>query len=370
MNFETIDRYAAGLVEALIHRIDSRAQLTDRGREYRGMTLLEMGREYLRSRGVNTRGMDRMQLAGQLMTYRSGNLASADFPSLLANVANKRLRQAYEENPGTYTRWARRAPNAPDFKSISVVNMAAAPDLLQTNEHGEFKYGSFTDGAETYALLTYGRIVRFTRQLIVNDDLRAFDRLIVGFGASAARLENRTVYAQLTSNPVLSADSLSLFEAGTHKNLATGAGSALQASSLNTGRTAMRLQRGLQNEELNLTPAWLIVPAALEQTAYQLTSNQYVPATPSAINEFRAGGRSALEPVIEPVLDSSSSTTWYLASRNSQIDTVEYCWLDGAEGPVIDSKIDFDVDGISFRCREDFAAKALDFRGVYKAVGA
>ncbi len=58
-----------------------------------------------------------------------------------------RLRQAYDENPGSYSRWARRAPNAPDFKSMTVVQLSSMPDLLQVNEHGEFKRGSFKESS-------------------------------------------------------------------------------------------------------------------------------------------------------------------------------------------------------------------------------
>lgn len=359
----------AGIENALLSRVDARTRLDDNGRQYRGMSLLEIGREILERGGVNTRGMDRMTLASRALNYRSGGaLTTSDFSNILANVASKRLRMGYAENPGTYTRWARRAPNAPDFKAISVVQLSAMPDLLQVNEHGEFKYGSLSDGAENYSLITYGRIVSLSRQSVVNDDLRAFDRLVSGFGAAAMRLENRLVYSILTANAALS-DTVALFHA-THANLGTGAGSALQLSSLTTARTAMRVQKGLQSEELNIAPSFLIAPAALEQTAYQLTSANYVPATTATINEFRAGGRTALEPIIEPVLDGNSATAWYLAAQNSQVDTVEYCYLDGAEGPVIETEMGFDVDGISFKCREDFAAKAIDFRGLYKAVGA
>ena len=294
--------------------------------------------------------------------------------------------------------WARRAPNAPDFKNLNVVQLSGAPDLLQTNEHGEFKYGSMTDGSmtdggETYAVLTYGRIVSLTRQAIVNDDLRAFERMVTAFGFAARRLENRTVYSQLTANANL-ADGVALFEAGSHKNLQTGAGSALQFSSLASARTAMRMQKGLAGEELLRIRAWgtgeerkgdylqgspcelrdipqpLIEPAALEQTAYQLTSSNYVPAKQTDVNEFRTGGRTALTPVVEPVLDANSATAWYLASDSSQVDTVEYCYLDGAEGPVIESEVGFETDGISYKCRLDFAAKALDFRGLNKSAGA
>lgn len=371
------DTSLRGIEEAILHRVDARAQLTDNGRRFRSLSLLELGRDYLQARGIDTRGMDRLRVATEMLTFRSGGgmHTTSDFANLFANVANKRLRQAYDDNPGTYARWARRAPNAPDFKNINVVQLSGAPDLLQTNEHGEFKYGTMSDGAETYAVVTYGRIVGLSRQAIVNDDLRGFDRLVAAFGSSARRLENRTVYSQLTANANLS-DGGALFNAtavttaGGHANLASGGGSALQFSSLTAGRTAMRLQKGMQGEELNLAPAVLIVPAALEQTAYQLTSSNYVPATKAEVNEFRTGGRTALEPIVEPLLDAASATAWYLAASNSQIDTVEYCYLDGAEGPVIESDMGFEIDGISYKCRLDFAAKAIDFRGLYKAAGA
>ncbi|KQZ34616.1 hypothetical protein ASD92_08240 [Massilia sp. Root1485] len=360
----------SGIAEAIMHRVNSRAELTDNGRQYRGMSLIEVGRDLLESCGVNTRGMDRMALATRMLTFRSGGMmTTSDFASLFANVANKRLRNAYEENPGTYQMWARRAPNAPDFKNINVVQLSGAPDLLQTNEHGEFKYGSMSDGAENYKVLTFGRIVSLSRQSIINDDLRGFDRLVGAFGGSAARLENRMVYSQLTANAAL-ADGVALFEANTHKNLGSGAGSALQFSALTTARAAMRVQKGMQGEELNLAPSYLIVPAALEQTAYQLTSSNYTPAKQADVNEFRTGGRTSLEPIVEPVLDANSGTAWYLASNNGQVDTVEYCFLDGAEGPVIETDVGFEVDGLSYKCRLDFATKAIDYRGLYKAAGA
>jgi hypothetical protein len=359
----------AGIEQAILHRVAPKTVLDENGRQYRGMSLLEIGRDFLEAHGVQTRGIDRLELATRMLQFRAGGMmGTSDFSSLFANVANKRLRSAYEENAGTYAMWARRAPNAPDFKNMSVVQLSGAPDLLQTNEHGEFKYGKLTDGAEAYAVLTYGRIVSLTRQAIVNDDLRGFERLVSAFGFAARRLENRTVYSQLTANAALS-DTVALFHA-THANLGSGAPSALQLSSLTTARTAMRLQKGMANEELNLAPTYMIVPAALEQTAYQLTSSNYVPAQQSNVNEFRTGGRTALTPVVEPVLDANSATAWYLAAESSQVDTVEYCYLDGAEGPVIESEVGFETDGISYKCRLDFAAKAIDYRGLYKSAGA
>lgn len=87
------------------------------------------------------------------------------------------------------------------------------------------------------------------------------------------------------------------------------------------------------------------------------------------MNEFRQGGRASLEPVVEPLLDSVSATTWYAAASSGQIDTIEYCYLDGAEGPVLESQHGFNFDGMTMKCRLDFAAKAIDFRGLYRADG-
>jgi hypothetical protein len=365
----------AGLQEAFLSRVDSGAKLTDNGRMYRGMSLMEMGREHLERSGVDTRGMDRMTLATRILTFRSGgSLSTSDFSSLLANVANKRLRQGYDENQPSYQRWARKAPDAPDFKSMSVVNLAGAPDLLQVNEHGEFKYGAMTDGKETYSLITYGRVVSLTRQALINDDLRGFDRLVGAFGNSAARLENRTVYSILTANANLG-DGGALFNAtaattaGGHANY-TGTGTVISVASLGVGRAAMRLQKGLQGEELNLVPSFLIVPATQEALAYQYTSSNFQPVTAGTVNEFREGGRTAVMPIVEAILDGTSTTAWYLAANNGQVDTVEYCYLQGAAGPVIESEIGFEIDGISYKCRLDFAAKAIDFRGLYKNAGA
>jgi hypothetical protein len=132
----------------------------------------------------------------------------------------------------------------------------------------------------------------------------------------------------------------------------------------------MRKMKGAQNEELNLAPAYLVVPAALEQTAYNLTSANFVPATATTQNEFRAGGRTAVEPVVEPILDATSATAWYAVASSGAVDTVEYCYLDGAEGPVVETKPGWEVDGVEMKCRLDFAAKAIDNKGLHKSAGA
>ena len=177
-----------------------------------------------------------LELAGAALTYRSsGFQTTSDFSQVLASVAQPAAAcRVRSRTPPTYRLWARRAPNAPDFRAMTPVAMSGAPDLLRTNEHGEFKVGTMADSGETYSIATYGRIVGISRHAIVNDDLRAFDRAITGFAGSAARLENRIVYAQLTANAAM-CDGNPLFSAA-HANFATGGSSALQFASLATMR--------------------------------------------------------------------------------------------------------------------------------------
>lgn len=355
------DTMRRGIGDAIFHRITPGAELSDVGREFRGMSLLRMAEELLVSTGVNVRGMSPNEIAERSLTTTS------DLPALMANGMNRRLRSSYEENQPSYRRWARRAPNAPNFKSIDVIQMSSLPDLLKVNEHGEIKYGSVSDGIVSYKVLTYARAIGFTRQTIVNDDLRAMERVVTGFAGASSRLENRTVYANLTANANMP-DGTALFHAN-HGNLAN-AGAAISATSLGAGRTRMRLQKGLQAEELNLMPSFLIVPATQEQLAYQFTSSQYVPAKQSDTNEFRQGGRTAVEPIVEAILDGNSTTAWYMAADSSTVDTVEYCYLDGAEGPQIASRLGFTVDGVEFKATLDFASAVIDWRGLDKNPGA
>lgn len=362
------DTRMRGMEEAIMHRMDPRAQLTDLGRNYRGMSLIEMAREALDGLGVSTRGLSRNEIASRAFAVRAGGYhTTGDFPSLLGGVGARRLRAAYELAPSTFQLWAYRAPNLQDFRITNVMAVGGAPELKKLNEAGEYTYGTISEDATGYRAFSYGRAIGLTRQMFVNDDLGAFDRLLQRFGESARRLENRLVYDQITGNPVMQ-DGTALFHAS-HGNLLT-TGSALSLENMGKARAAMRKQKDLDGKTvLNLSPSYLLVPSDLEQLAYQYTSSNYVPAKASDVNEFRAGGRTAVEPIVEPLLDEVSATAWYMAARSGQIDTVEYAYVDGSEGVRTETFASEDIDGVKVRATLDFAAKVIDWKGLQKANG-
>lgn len=345
------------MVDALLHRANPSHKLTDGARQFAGLSMIELSRDCLELRGIKTRGMDKLQIAQRAFE------GTSDLPSVLANVANKSLRTAYQAAPRTFTPWARQT-SAADFKTISRTNLSDAPALETVNENGEFKRGVVTDGKETYQLATVGKVIGLTRQSIINDDLGAFTRIPALFAMAAANYESDTVYGIITANAAL-ADTIALFEAATHKNL-TGTGTVLSVTSLGVARAMMRKMTTPSGAVMNLQPKFLIVPAALETIANQYVSQQYVAAKSSDFNPF-AG---ALQVISEARLDANSATAWYLAADNAQIDTVEYAYLEGQNGVYIETRQGFDVDGMEIKARLDFAAKAIDHRGLYKNVGA
>ena len=145
-------------------------------------------------------------------------------------------------------------------------------------------------------------------------------------------------------------------------------GAALDVGSVGAARAAMAKQTGLDKKTvLNVRPAFLIVPASLELKAEQLVAQNLVPAATSSVvpQSIRT-----LAPISEPRLDAASETAWYLAASPNQIDTIEYAYLEGQQGAYIETRNGFDVDGVEIKCRLDFGAKAIDWRGLYKNPGA
>jgi len=356
-----------GIENALMQRLDPNAQLDDNGRQYRAMTLVEMAREVAEGLGQRTRGMSRAEIVNVALRVRAGMHGTGDFPALLGGVGQRVLRAAYDQAPSTFQLWARRAANLPDFRIRQAVGVGADVELKQLNEHGEYTYGSLSEDVAGYRAFTFGRSLAITRQMIVNDDLDSLTRTGTKFADAARRLENRLVYDQILKNPRMS-DGKPLFHAD-HGNLLDGPESEFSLEALSTLRTVMRKQKGLDGETLNIAPAYLLVPSDLETLAYQYTSPNYQPTKTGDINEFRTGGRTALEPIVEPLLDAISPTAFFLLARAGQVDTVEYAYVDGYEGLRTETFASEDVDGVKLRATLDFAAKALDHRGMAKSNG-
>lgn len=372
------DTKRAALADAFMHRAGVMKDLPDAARQFRGLRLVDFAAEAVRMAGGETRGLVPAEIAKIALGHRGmmaragvGMHTTSDFPNLLANTASKALGTGYTSARRTFTSFGRRR-TLPDFKSFRVVNLAGAPQLLQIaavgQEAGEIQFGTVGEGAEAYQLFRAGRRISISFEAIVNDDMSGFSRVPQMFGTAAARLESETVYSIFNANPAMS-DTLALFVAG-HANIfgngvaGFGAGDGvLNVTGLGVGRRVLRTQTAPNGDILDLTPSWLLVPAALEAAALQFTSASYVAAAPGNLNPF-AG---TLTPIVEPRL--ASAVQWYVIADNAEVDTIEYAYLEGMEAPEVTTYTDEDTDGVIVKCTHNFGAKATDWRGMARASG-
>lgn len=349
---------------AILNRANPRNQLTDDARHFAGRRLIVLARDWLDASGVNTRMMGDVEVAQAVFRQprNAGMHTTSDFTSLMGNTVGRMLRRGYELAPKTYQAFARQTSIA-DFRPVSRVALSDIDKMQPIKESGEYPYLSIGDGAEQFQLSKWGGIISISWETIINDDLSAFDRLPMALGAEAAQIESDVVYGILLNNPNM-ADGTALFHAS-HGNLA-GAGSAISVASLTAGRVAMRTQKAPKGRPLALTPATLVVGPLKEQEALQFTSANYVAAKSTDINpEYN---RSLTVTVESRIADNA----WFMAAdpNAAAIDTIEYAYLSGAEGVMIEQRQGFDVDGLDIKGRLVFGAKAIDYRGLYKNPGA
>lgn len=345
------------MAEALTARFAG-GEVSDAARPYAAMRLRDMARECLERAGERTTLMTDAQIMQRAMHTTS------DFPLILGDSIGRAVAQAYAAAPGGLKR-AGRERQAADFRAMSVVRLGEAPSLEPVNESGEFHQGTVGEAAESFRLTTYGRIFAISRQSLINDDLSVFDSIRTSFVQAALEREASALVALLTSGsgagPTMS-DTKALFHAD-HGNLA-GTPTALGDTSLSVARLAMRLQKGLDGTTpIDAAPRWLVVPAALETAAEKLLTSIQATKTADA-NPF--GGK--LELIVDPRLDAISDKAWYLAS--DRVEALLYAYLAGERGPMVEVQQGFEADGLKVKCRLDFGAGFVDWRGWYRNAGA
>lgn len=353
------DRFIQGAIEG----VSARAHLPGGQRnEFSGLSLAELARESLRQSGIRVPDT-RMDMIGAAFTQSAGSHTTSDFANVLSALMNKGVLKGWEESEETFEAWTSKG-TLPDFKASKRVGLNLLPALRHVPEGAEFKYVSVGDRGEDIALASYGEIMKVSRQAIINDDLSLFSTIPAKMGRAARRTIGDLVYAVLTSNPTMS-DGTALFHAD-HANLA-GSGAALSVTSLSAARAAMRTQKS-EGKALNIRPANLIVPAALETAAQQLMTSIVDPTAQKGHATNPVAGMATV--VTDPRLDDNSATAWYLAASPSQHDTIEVAYLDGIETPRLEQQTAWTSDGVEIKVAIDAGVAPLDYRTFYKNPGA
>lgn len=122
------------------------------------------------------------------------------------------------------------------------------------------------------------------------------------------------------------------------------------------------------NATLNIRPAFVLVPFALEGTSKVIVSAQYDPDSSSKIQiPNKAQGIATV--IADSRLDTASTSVWYMVANPTVFDTVLVAFLDGNQTPTLEQQAGWTVDGVDYKVRIDCAAKAASFRGMVKSSG-
>lgn len=321
-------------------------------RQYLGMSLLDLARERA---GVSASERD------PDIILRAAHTTS-DFPLIMEQTGQRILLERYGAAPPTFQTIARRR-NLRDFRPTNLLRVGDFPTLLPYLEDGEIKAGTIGEGKESVQLGSFGRRLNLTRQALVNDDIGAFDEVFGSIGTMIAQFENAFFYAVKAQNgglgPKLS-DGKTVFHAD-HGNLA-GAGAYLDVAPIGAGRAAIRKQKNLNGQVMNLAPRFMLVGADLETRAEQVTS-PLQPQQAANVNPF--SGR--LTVVTEGSIDGLG---YELYADPAQAAVWVFGSLADAPAPRLMTRESWSTDGMQFRVTYDFYADAIDYRGAYRNPGA
>lgn len=368
---EEKEKRATAIEDAIIHRANPHLlkadKLTEGAKEYRNLNMLALCRTILEDAGIKTRGLSDMEIARTALmgTDMSGRAyhAISDFPIILGNTINRTLRMAYDLAPRTFMPFCRQT-TAKDFRPMTRVQMGDVSAFDQIKENEEYKQGTFGEAKEVYSVFKYGKKFALSWEMLINDDLSAFNRIPMSVAQQAAQKQSDIVWGILTANAAM-ADTVDLFHT-THANLGTTA--AITIDSLAEARKLMRKQKSIGGNYLNISPEYLLVAPSNEQAAYQYTSINYVPVDPTKINpDYNTNLKTIVEPRLEGI---GSGKTWFMAASPNAIDTIEFAFLEGDGELFTENRLGFDVDGLEIKARMVFGAKAIDWRGLVKNVGA
>lgn len=341
--------------------------------EFRGLSLLDMGRDCLERTGVRTRGMERMKLVGLAFTTpgtmaRSAAQGTSDFAILLENTMHKVLLAAYATQPVVYTRFCR-VGTVTDFRPHKRYRRGLLGSLMPINELGEFKRVAVPDGEkESITATTKGLIIALSRQTIINDDMGAFSDLATDAGRAASVTVENDVFALLALNagtgPAMS-DGVTMFHAS-HGNIGTAAISSVAA--FEEIASLMRAQKDPAKVDfIDLRPSIWLGPVAKGFNARVLNAAEYDPDT---VNKLQKP--NSVRGMFDEIVDTPrlTGTRWYAFTNPAVAAAIEVAFLEGQAQPFLDSMDGWNVDGTEWKVRQDYGVAAIDWRAAATNAGA
>jgi hypothetical protein len=305
-------------------------------------------------------------VTGQMKNVKlSESIDTSTFANALANSITKKMVRDYNlMGLDTWREFVDLVPVS-DFKQQERIRIGGYGNLPSVSQGNSYQaLTSPTDEKVTYSINKYGGIETLTLEAIKNDDVYALRKIPTNLARAAAQTLHEHIYNWFKNNTTIY-DSKSFFH-NDHNNLGSA---ALDATSLAAGRLAVKKQtQSNSNKSLGIRTKYLLVPADLEVTAYNLTRLGY--------GQYNEVPTFLQEQHIIPIVVNywSDVNNWYLVADPKDAVCIEVGFLDGKEEPEIFIQDQpnigslFTNDTITFKIRHIYSSAVIDYRAAYGAV--
>ena len=382
-----IDRIVSGASEALYSRIchgDQRhagrqaPQLTAAGRQFQHMGLMQVAQAYCNAMGHRTTMMAPddvaiafLQSAGRDLVPLASSItpgnAPANYPNLMSVLANKVMEGALEFSEATWRMWCSEISPVPDFKPVTFLAMGAMGELSYHKDGDPFEEGKFTEDASWVSVDSFGRELRVTPMMVVNNNLTSFAEMFEDTKIDHDLTVNRLCVDLLTGNPTLP-DTIQFIHASHGNTVASGSGGVPSTTQAALMRKAMRKQLTYGGKRrLRIGPSVALVPTDLETAAEQVFSPlTVVPVTEATATPFKG----KITPVVEPMLDDASTSKWYAFADPRRVRTIVVAFMQGFQnGGKIQTYFEPKNQSQIFQIEGRFGAAVRNYRGVVENFG-
>lgn len=368
---DELDKIRSGVTSALLMRGGFAAELP---KDYRAeenpwadWTLGELARLFAPTDLPGQRFETRGEMIGALLTRATPSHGTGDFANILLSISTKSMLRGWTESAENWRPWVR-VGSLPDYKQAARVNLSNFDALTVVPEGADIPYGDMSDVRENIQIVKYARRFSHTREMVMNDDLDAFQRIPTRMGRAAARIPGDLAYAHLTGNTVLNQDATAIFDA-THSNQVASSGGPPTVTTVSAARTAMALQTDPSGATLGIQLTYLLVPLELEDQTRVLAGSEFDPnATAGVFAPNSQRGR--FEVIADHRLSTDDAAKWYATGNPAVDDTVEVAFLGGRDRPVVERETVFSNDATAYKVRLEVGSAPLDYRALYYNVGA
>jgi len=320
-------------------------------------------------------------------------MGTDDFPLLFGDLLYRQLLGNYMPWPVTYPSWMR-VVEVKDFRSLNLYTLDGGQGILpEVKEHEPYSEITFSEGHYSVSVLKYGQRYGISFEMVIQDDLNAFNQRPVMMAVGARRSEE---YLATTKLCDVNGPDATFFSSG-NANLSTG---PLTIKNLQAAFKKLAAQTDVDGQPIIIEAATLLVTPNDEITARNILG-----ASQLRINAASGGGDSdqflytdnwmkaklklEVNPYIPYVASSCATNPWFLIANPNDVTqrpAFVFAFMRGRRQPQLfvkdpDAMLigggassplegNFDNDDINYKIRHIFGATQVDPKMAVASFGA